>query len=111
MSFVLVPIVASWRILLDKMFNFNNVLVRISGMGPMHSDGLHYWYEEGVDWANNWVTESKQEFTDALSFICVKCQCRTTISVPKGEPVTIRHVICPVCKEVLLLTTFTALAQ
>ena len=54
-------------------------------MGPMHSDGLHYWYEEGVDWANNWVTESKQEFTDALSFICVKCQCRTTISVPKGR--------------------------
>ena len=80
-------------------------------MALMHSDGLHHWYGEGVDWANKWVNESKQEFTDALSFNCVKCQCRTTNSVPTGKPVTIGDVVCPVCKDVLLLTTFTALAK
>jgi hypothetical protein len=57
------------------------------------------------------VNESKQEFRDALSFTCVKCQCHTIISVPTGKPVTISDVACPVCREVLLLTTFIALGK
>ena len=80
-------------------------------MAIMFSDGSHRWYGEGVDWSNNWVSGCTQEFTDALSFTCLRCHCRTTISVPKGEAVTIGDVLCPVCKEVLLLTTFTALAK
>jgi hypothetical protein len=75
-------------------------------MALIFSGGFEF--VEGDEIFLEWISASRQEFTDVLSFTCVKCHCRTTVAVPKGYPVTIGDVVCPLCKQVLLLTTFTA---
>lgn len=74
-------------------------------MAVIFSDGFEH---ASGDEISEWFDVNKRWFTDVLSFFCVKCHCRTTIGVPKGEMTTIGDVVCPVCKDVLLLTTFTA---
>jgi hypothetical protein len=59
------------------------------------------------DWASEFVSRSKEQFVDALSFVCVNCHCKTTISIPKYKAVDMTDLCCPVCKEVLLLTHTT----
>jgi hypothetical protein len=56
------------------------------------------------DWASQFVCESKEEFVDALSFVCAKCLCKTAISIPKAQTVDMTDLCCPVCKERLLPT-------
>jgi hypothetical protein len=56
------------------------------------------------DWASQFVCESKEEFVDALSFVCAKCHCKTALSIPKAQTVDMTDLCCPVCKELLLLT-------
>jgi hypothetical protein len=77
-------------------------------MALIYVDGFESASDDGV---SEWSSAHKRGFTDVLSFICVKCHCRTTIGVPKGEMTTIGDVVCPLCKQVLMLTTFTAHAE
>jgi hypothetical protein len=56
------------------------------------------------DWASQFVFKSKEEFVDALSFVCAKCLCKTAMSIPKAQTVGMTDLCCPVCKELLLLT-------
>jgi hypothetical protein len=73
-------------------------------MALMFSDGFEFRTGDEV---SEWLEQNKQEFVDAVSYACVRCHCKTTISIPKGETVEMADLCCPVCKEVLL-TSFVA---
>ena len=49
-------------------------------MALIYVDGFESASDDGV---SEWSSAHKRGFTDVLSFICVKCHCRTTIGVPK----------------------------
>ena len=63
------------------------------------------------DWTSEFVSETKEEFVEAVSFVCARCLCKTTISIPKAQMVDMTDLCCPACKEVLLLASFVALSN